>query len=155
MYRQQVSASASYLSHIVTIYIFPGEKSITSLSFYCLPLANWADPLESISSQRLQGNEEGEQVFAKPETKGRMKCPSPVVPCPKVNLSEALVPILNTINNPVTLGQGTHHILPASYFEKRREMLNKLPKYQDVAWESADTRYRCHDLLCYYTIVII
>lgn len=115
-----------------------GERSIVSLSFYSLPLPSWTEPLELISSQRLQGNEEEEQVFTKPDTRTRVKCPGPVMPCPKNNLGEALGPILGTIERPVTLGQGLYHMLPSTYFDKRREILEKLPKYQGIDWDNAD-----------------
>jgi hypothetical protein len=96
--------------------------------------------LEQISSQRLQGNDEDSPQFTAPELKGRISKPGPVVPCSKSNLSEAIAPIMSTITNPVSLGQGTHHILPASYFENRRAMLEKLPKYKDVDWATVDDR---------------
>lgn len=116
-----------------------GEKDSCSILFYQLPITSWSEPFEQISSQRLQGSDEDNSQFTAPELKGRVSSPSSVSPCAKNNLSEAITPIMNTITNPVRLGQGTHHILPSSYFENRRAMLEKLPKYKDVDWSTVDS----------------
>ena len=120
--------------------ILSGEKNSCSMLFYQLPISSWSEPFEQISSQRLQGSDEDNSQFTAPELKGRVGSPSSVSPCSKNNLSEAITPIMSTITNPVRLGQGTHHILPSSYFENRRAMLEKLPKYKDVDWSTVDSR---------------
>lgn len=116
-----------------------GTDNSTSVMFYNLPVASWSDPLETLSAQRLQGNEEEEQVFSKPELRGRVKQPCQPAPNSKNNLTEALAPIMATLTNPTPLGRGTLHFLPTSAFQNRREMLGKLPKYADVDWNTVDT----------------
>ena len=132
--------SPLYCKRCIFQFNISDQENKCEIVFYALPTASWSEPLEQISSQRLQGNDEDNSNFTPPELRGRISQPGPVVPCSKNSLSEAIAPIMSSITNPVSLGQGTQHILPASYFENRRAMLEKLPKYQDVDWETVGDR---------------
>ena len=69
-----------------------------------------------------------------------------MVPCSRNQLSDGITPLLNTINRPTPLGQGLFHTLPKSYFDSRRTLLEKLPKYQDIDPVALDSRLPCNPL---------